>query len=386
VRDLAEDGGRSSPLSRYLWAFGAVWVAIVAGSFAFNMLQLKRDVPELARLQTPAAHGEEVEPLRAIAWRHLRALSLGHALVGLVGLLGIMVAGRRLLASQALIGAKNAELAENHSQLQDTYARLNREFRTVGDVQVGLLPSTLPEIPGFEVATYYKPATQAGGDYFDFFALPGRKWAFIVADVSGHGAPAAVVMAMMRAILHVSQRWIPPDEVLAHLNIDLPTNIQPGQFVTAIYGVLDPADGTFTFSSAGHAGPVCLDPSLRRARVCRSETGFPIGITPDARYSVSSITLERGAVMVLCTDGVTEAFSESGEQFGQERLIDVLQAQQGGSAAAVRDAVLESLAEHCGAVQLADDVALLIIRAVPEGASATQQDVRAPRRVQEGGT
>lgn len=313
-------------------------------------------------------------PLQAIARRHVAALLLGHALVGLVGLCGVLLAGRRLLASQAVIGAKNAQLAERHQQLQETYGRLDREFRTVGDVQVSLLPATLPEIPGFEVATHYKPATQAGGDYFDFFALPDGSWGFVVADVSGHGAPAAVVMAMMRAILHVSRQWTPPNEVLAHLNRDLPTSIQPGQFVTALYGVLDPANGTFTFSSAGHAAPVCLNPSVGRARLCTAETGFPLGIAADARYPVSSITLEHGAVLVLYTDGITEAFDESGEQFGQERLVDVVQAHQGGSAAAVRDALLESLDKHCGSVELADDVTLLIIRVLPEGAPAARDN------------
>ncbi len=315
-----------------------------------------------------------MEPLQAISRRHVAALSLGHALVGLVGLCGIVLAGRRLLASQAVIAATNAELAERHGQLQETYERLNQEFRTVGDVQVSLLPATLPEIPGFEVATHYNPATQAGGDYFDFFALPDGKWGVVVADVSGHGAPAAVLMAMVRAILHVSHLWGPPSEVLAHLNRDLQTSVQPGQFVTALYGVLDPANRTFTFSSAGHCAPVYLEPSQGRARLCTAENGFPIGITADARYPVSSIILEHGADLVLYTDGVTEAFNASREQFGQRRLMDALETQKGCTAAAVRDALLESLDNHSGSVQLADDVTLLIIRVLPEGTRTTQKD------------
>jgi serine phosphatase RsbU (regulator of sigma subunit) len=313
-------------------------------------------------------------PLQAIAWRHVAALALGHALVGLVGLCGIVLAGRRLLVSQAVIAATNAKLAERHRQLQETYERLNREFRTVGDVQVSLLPGTLPDIPGFEVATHYRPATQAGGDYFDFFALPDGKWGVVVADVSGHGAPAAVLMAMVRTILHVSGLWTPPNEVLSHLNRDLQTSVQPDQFVTVLYGVLDPLNRTFTFSSAGHCEPIYLDPSQGRARLCTAETGFPISVTADARYPVSSIVLEHGAVLVLYTDGVTEAFDESGEQFGQERLIDGLQALQGSPAASVRDALLESLDKHRGPVQLADDVTLLIFRALLEGAPATRKD------------
>jgi serine phosphatase RsbU (regulator of sigma subunit) len=520
VSDLAEDGGDSSHLERYLWAFGLLWAAVVAMSLVFNVVQVKRDTLELARLQARVAFEEDVvyrqwnadrmpvyvaespdappnpylsaeperdivtpsgrrltmvnpdymtrqvhemvgrgynvrghitslepirrenapdmweaealrdaergraevssvqemdgreymrllrplvadagclkchsaqgyrvgdirggisisvpmEPLQVIARRHIRALWLGHALVGLVGLFGIVLAGRRLLASQAAVRATNAQLAQSHRQLQETHGRLEGEFRTVGDVQVSLLPATLPVIAGFEVATHYKPATQAGGDYFDFFALPDGRWGIMVADVSGHGAPAAVVMAMMRAILHVSRQRTPPNEVLAHLNRELSTSVGLGQFVTALYGVLDPADRTFTFSSAGHGGPVCFDPLLGRARLCSAEPGFPLGINADTRYPVSSITLEPGAVLVLFTDGITEAFDESGEQFGQQRLMDAVQAYQGGSAAVVRDALRDALDKHCGSVQLADDVTLLVIRALPGGASAAPND------------
>ncbi len=315
-----------------------------------------------------------MEPLRAIARRHVAALALGHALVALVGLCGIVLAGRRLLVSQAVIAATNAKLAERHRQLQETYERLNREFRTVGDVQVSLLPATLPEIPGYEVATHYRPATQAGGDYFDFFALPDGKWAVVVADVSGHGAPAAVLMAMVRTILHVSGLWTPPNEVLSHLNRDLQTSVQPDQFVTVLYGVLDPVNRTFTFSSAGHGEPIYLDPSQGRARLCTVETGYPIGVTDDARYPVSSITMKHGGVLVLYTDGLAEAFNMSREQFGQKRLMDALQALQGSPATAVRHALLESLDEYRGPVPLADDVTLLIIRVLSEGTQTTQED------------
>ncbi len=131
---------------------------------------------------------------------------------------------------------------------------------------------------------------------------------------------------------------------------------------------------TFTFSSAGHCEPIYLDPSQGRARLCTVETGFPIGVTGDARYPVSSITMEHGGVLLLYTDGLTEAFNMSREQFGQRRLMDVLEALQGSPATAVRHALLESLDEHRGPVQLADDVTLLIIRVLSEGTQTTQED------------
>ena len=373
MSDSLDHRADSSHLVRYVWALGVLWTATVVMSLVFNVVLVERDTMQLAR-QGGERVSVPVEALKAMARRHAAALLLGHAIVGLVGLYGIVLAGRRLMTSQAAIRAKNNRLAERDRQLRETYDRLDREFRTVGEAQVSLLPATLPEIPGIEVATYYKPARRAGGDYFDVLALPDGRWGFLVADVSGHGAPAAIVMAMMRAILHVSRRWEPPDEVLAHLNRDLPTNIQPGQFVTALYGVLDPAAGTFTFSSAGHPAPICLNPSLGLGRVLSIEAGLPIGIEADTRYPVSSTRLASGAVMILYTDGIVEAFSESDEQFGRQRMVDLAQAHQNGSASAVRDALLESLDKHRGSVRLADDVALVIIRVLPGGTADTRND------------
>jgi serine phosphatase RsbU (regulator of sigma subunit) len=301
-------------------------------------------------------------PLQAVAQGYKVSLAFGHGLVCIVGILGILLGGNRLQASHHVIEVQNTELADRNRQPQDAYGQLDREFRTVGEVQVSLLPKKPPEIAGFEIATYYDPATQAGGDYFDFFALPEGRWGLIVADVSGHGVPAAVVMAMTRVILHVSKCLTPCDETLARLNADLLANLTRGEFVTACYGVLDPSDATFTFASAGHPSPLCIGPDRGQAIALEVEPGFPLGMVAEASYPATTLNLARNQAVVIYTDGITEAMDAEHQVFGQSRLLDALQCSEGGSAGAMKDRALEALDRHRGPVELEDDVTLLIMR------------------------
>ena len=301
-------------------------------------------------------------PLLAVAGRYATSLMLGHGLVWAVGIMGIMLAGLRLRASRQKIKAQNVELAVRNQELQEAYGRLDREFRTVGEVQVSLLPSKSPEITGVEIATFYKPATQAGGDYFDFFALPESEWGFIVADVSGHGTPAAVVMAITRAILHLSKELAPPHEVLARLNMDLSENLMREQFLTACYGVLDPATATFTLASAGHPPPLCFDPKSGSTKALEVETGLPLGVDFGAAYEAYAVRLEPDSLLLFYTDGITEAQNADGEMFGQARLEAVLEASHASPARVLVDGIMKSLNEYRGQVELGDDVTLLAVR------------------------
>ena len=303
-------------------------------------------------------------PLWGVLRRHEAALSLGHGLIWLVGMAGLVIGGQRLRARRDAIEVKNAQLAERSRQVQRAYELLDHEFKVVADVQVSLLPPRVPEIPGFEGATHYRPATRAGGDYFDFFGLSQGRWGVLVADVSGHGAPAAVVMAMTRVILHTSSRMQPPDQVLADVNDALCSNILSGQFVTCCYGVLDPGARTFAFASAGHPAPLLYDPASGRAQTCATPGGFPLGIDSDAHYAAGSVALAPGSVLVFYTDGITEALSQEGEQFGEARLTRAIEARAGDGAEAVREGILAALDAHRGSVDLADDTTLVILRAL----------------------
>jgi len=206
---------------------------------------------------------------------------------------------------------------------------LDRELQAVGEIQRSLLPAELPPIPGFELAAHYHTSARAGGDYYDFFPLEGGRWGVFIADVSGHGTPAAVLMAITHAIAHAKPgHQTPPDELLRYLNRRLAASYtRGGSFVTAFYAVLDPAARTLTYSGAGHNPPRLV----RGGRVIPLDRsgGLPMGIIDDEGYCVATVTLERGDLLLLYTDGITEAMAPlkgapSRQLFGVERLDALL--------------------------------------------------------------
>ena len=305
-------------------------------------------------------------PLWSVKRRYMSALSAGHALIWLVGVVGIGIGGRRLRASRNAIELKNVQLAQRGRELQAAHDALDAELRSVGEVQISLLPTRVPDMPGFEGVTHYRPAKRAGGDYFDFFPLPDGQWGVLVADVSGHGAPAAVVMAMTHVILHLTPQKAPPEYVLSRLNEVLITKLQDDQFVAACYGVLTPTTRTLCLASAGHPHPLFFERLSGSAGVRVIDYGLPLGVVENAEYATSSIVLDDGDVLLFYTDGITEAHNCEREQFGQDRLRRVLGDHGAGSGEALREAVLTALDEHRRGVELADDITLLILRALQE--------------------
>jgi serine phosphatase RsbU (regulator of sigma subunit) len=364
-------------LDRYVWALLVFWMAVVGGSLAWNVVEVDRETRRLVQLGVQFARGEvgttrgasatrfAEDPVWALARRHRGTLLLWHGLIFLVGALGLVVGGRRLRVRRDAIDVRNVQLAERGREVREAYGLLDRELKVVAEVQVGLLPARVPDIPGFEIATHYRPAARAGGDYFDFFALPEGRWGVLIADVSGHGAPAAVVMAMMRVVLHTLGRMSPPDQVLADVNAVLCRNILSGHFVTCCYGVLDPSTGTFAFASAGHPAPLCVDRESSRARQCAVEAGLPLGVDPQAQYVATTVRFPPVNMLALYTDGITEAVNTNGEQFGLSRLAAAVEVQAAQGVADVRDAVLAAVEAHRGAIELADDTALVLLRARP---------------------
>jgi sigma-B regulation protein RsbU (phosphoserine phosphatase) len=253
------------------------------------------------------------------------------------------------------------------NQLSTALAALDRELQVVGAIQRSLLPSELPTIDGFELAAHYETSARAGGDYYDFFPLDGGRWGLFIADVSGHGTPAAVLMAVTHAIAHSQPgKHTPPETLLDHLNRQLcHVYTRDGTFVTAFYGVLDPAKGTLTYASAGHNPPrlVRKDEVLSLSE----DGGLPMGIDVDEAYGQSTITLERGDLLLLYTDGITEArgmpdSSGSRELFGTQRLDQVLLDVGGGSLERCLNHLRRGVSEFCSNAPQADDQTLIAIR------------------------
>jgi sigma-B regulation protein RsbU (phosphoserine phosphatase) len=254
------------------------------------------------------------------------------------------------------------------NQLSVALGTLDRELQTVGEIQRSLLPHALPAIPGFELAAYYQTSARAGGDYYDFFPLDGGEWGLFIADVSGHGTPAAVLMAITHAIAHAQPGvHTPPNELLRYLNDTLTRSYtRGGTFVTAFYGVLDPAARTLTYSSAGHNPPRLA----RRDRVLSLDQGrsLPLGIADGEAYGQATVPLESGDLLVLYTDGITEAAAppraeEPRQLFGVERLDRLLLDCGGASAAGCVERVKSAVGAYCQTALPGDDQTLIAIRA-----------------------
>ena len=251
-------------------------------------------------------------------------------------------------------------------ELQRAYEDLDRELKIVADIQRSLLPAELPKIPSLDLAAFYRPSRRAGGDYYDFFPLPDGKWGIFVGDVSGHGTPAAVLMAVTHCIAHdCPGPPAPPARILAYLNEHLVSRYTgfSSSFVTAFYAIYDPAARDLTYACAGHNPPRlkrCQDGSLLVLNRC---TDLPLGIEPGVVYSEAVQPLQKGDQIIFYTDGITEAQNEAGELFGTARLDTELE-QCSLEAAALLESVLRSVEEFTAGAPILDDQTLLVARVV----------------------
>jgi len=244
-------------------------------------------------------------------------------------------------------------------KLDAAYQSLDRELKVVGDLQKSLLPRHLPTIPNIDIAAHYQTSARAGGDYYGFFPLPDNKWGIFVADVSGHGTPAAVMMAITHAIAHAHPGLpTPPASMLRYLNTQLTHRYtaDSGTFVTALYAVLDPIARTLTLASAGHPLPRILRNNIPLE--CSAETALPLGLSADEQYPEYTLQLQPNDKLLLYTDGIIESFGASGELFGIRRL-DASAATRSPSATVLLLNVLADMREFTRGTPAQDDQTLL---------------------------
>lgn len=248
-------------------------------------------------------------------------------------------------------------------RLREAHAQIDHELKRVAHLQRLLLPREFPRIPGVDVAASYSTAARAGGDYYDFFDLGDGRWGLWISDVSGHGALAAVVMAMLRTLLHA--RCLcdsSPGDVLGEINEHLSRESQrlPGMFVTAFYGVYDPRDGSLRYASAGHNPPLVMSRDSAVRQLDQSQS-VPLAVLPDAEFEIGVDRLAPGDTILLYTDGITEAMNPAGEMYGLDRLLSCVR-EDVPNAQHIVDCVTFKLMAFTGELPQSDDRTLVAMR------------------------
>src|ERR671923_1223365 len=279
------------------------------------------------------------------ALRELKAagVKLAVPLVSQGELIGVLNLGPRLseqdyssddrklldsLAAQAAPALRVGQLVREQEAEAATRQRFEQELEVARLIQQNFLPKELPDLPGWHVAAFYRPAREVGGDFYDVIPLPDGRVAFVVGDVTDKGVPAALVMSATRSVLRASaQRLIDPGAVPERVNDHLCPDMPEKMFVTCLYAVLDPRSGLFRFANAGHDLPYLKTPDgvvELRAR------GMPLGLMPEMTYEEKEAVLQPGESVLLHSDGVVEAHDPNRDMFGFPRLMETVAAAPGG--------------------------------------------------------
>jgi len=270
------------------------------------------------------------------------------------------VATLQFFASAAAIAIERAIL---HSQLVEK-RRIENQLKIAREVQTSLLPGRSPVLPGFDFAALNLPTWEIGGDCYDYIEFPTGHVGVAVADVSGKGVPAALIMATFRAALRTQVRV---DHELSHVmqavNGLLGESIGSSAFVTAVYGVLAPDSGWFVYSNCGHNPPLLLD---RQGSVRRLDRGGPaLGVFPDVHFDADAARIEPGDTLVLYTDGVVEVTDGDDREFGEELLEQVIRDTAGLSAAETIRAVVDRTRAFAADESYPDDFTIVVIKRRP---------------------
>jgi sigma-B regulation protein RsbU (phosphoserine phosphatase) len=272
------------------------------------------------------------------------------------------------LAEQAALALNNAELL--HFQIEKK--QLDLDLSLASGIQQMLLPREAPRMAGLDIDARYTPAQKVSGDFYDLFALSESRLGVAVADVSGKGIPASLLMAICRTNLRqIAPRHASPAETLKELNRAMGGDMQRGMFITLLYAVIDAAKGEVTLARAGHELPL-LSRTNAASGIALGEfigsEGMPIGMVPDGIFSEfiadRTESFQTGDALVLYTDGLTEAANEDDKEFSGARLADAVRALHARSAREINDGLLESLQRFTGTTLLRDDLTLVTVKRV----------------------
>ncbi len=262
------------------------------------------------------------------------------------------------IANSAAIAIENARLY----QLAIVQARLEREMQMAHKVQAGLLPSQLPQISGWQFATRWQPAREVGGDYYDFIPIDDNHLAFLVADVTDKGMPAALFMASTRSTVRASSGTnTDTSTVINKVNQLLTSETEDGLYVSMIYAILDTANGKLQYSIAGHNPPLLYSAASQRV-IALDHGGLWLGVEKQSTYPVHNITMEPGDFFVMITEGVTDAINQDKEDFGNDRLFESIQTYNGHKADDIAGGLFEKVIAHIANEPVTDDITILVVK------------------------
>ena len=259
------------------------------------------------------------------------------------------------LATEAAVAIENARLYREAAEK----TKLEQEMRIAAEIQQALMPFGERRGGFFEATGTSVPCRAIGGDFFEYLDLPDGRLGFALGDVSGKGAPAALLTAMVQGMFTVqASASAGPAEAMAQINLGLKRRSVESRFVTMFYGIVG-ADGTLTYCNAGHNPPVLV----KKDRVVRLEAGGMIlGLFDFASYDQEIVQLDDGDTLVVFSDGISEAQNAGGDEYGDDRLIDCLTQHRGMSPALMRDALLASVRTFSAGASQGDDMTVLIVR------------------------
>jgi sigma-B regulation protein RsbU (phosphoserine phosphatase) len=267
------------------------------------------------------------------------------------------------LAAQVAIAIENARLYEEIARQE---RRLERDLALARELQMRLLPQTLPQLEHLELAAKFVPARAIGGDLYDFIPYSLSRLGIVIGDVSGKGAPAAIYAALVSGILRSHAPIEPgPAEMLSAVNLSLAERRIEAQFVSLIYAVWDDEHRTLLVANSGLPRPVLLHDGMNTVV---EATGLPLGLFDDASYDEFSFKMKPGDVFVFFSDGILDARNRRGEMFGRGRVEQIIAECGGASADCMVDSLFKAVAEHSAGVEAFDDQTVLAIK-VKDGAS-----------------
>ena len=329
--------------------------------------------PVLDALRTPLAvadlpPGSVRERLSAARMALLVPLSAGQEVQGFLAA-GERVSGlpfteedrefAQTLARQAVGALESVRL----HRLGVEQHRRDREMQIAREIQQSLFPRSCPEVRGFEVAALSDPCQEVGGDHYDFIPLDGGRLALAVADVSGKGAPASILMASVHASLRAMAGSSPPAALMERLNRFLLASTQENKYVTLFYAELDPGAHRVVYVNGGHVPPCRVSADGECERLLAG--GPALGLLENATYEAGEAALRPGDVLAVVTDGVTEAWSPEDREFGEEGLVRILRSHRKEGAQAILDALVHAVRTWTGTAGCSDDLTALVLKALP---------------------